>query len=576
MLTAITSALRGRLGPAGTPVNCTTDSTGFARSLATPVAAGRRPAGADEILRIAFLCAPLLLPICSSSAQMILAPGEIIIASRGWGSVFGPLQAPGKASALISGRDLSTIAVVTRGVGPSLIADNGNLSILAVSQNKLIASSSSVLGRFDVNLSTGDRTLLPGTDGPLWTGSGEMLRIDDDVMLAVADDFAAGMTGDGKIIRYRFSTGESILVSGVARGDGVVMHRPRSLTRLDTDSIAVMESNLGSNRLPGSILYRVDIVTGNRQVISTIAPGATPRYTSTGGVRSASTSDIATRGTGPVFARANRGVVFVGGRLLVAGTVEGSNSGGFVEVDLMTGDRTLFAGTALDGSDVVTVPFGPGSDTYEPDAPTSLKSLNDRTIFFTETFNPNRAWRLDINNKRVNIVADLDPQILPDYRSSAKFSGLTIAPCEGTGAGFVIDQQPVGLSVCQHGTASFAVHGSSAGPFEYQWRKNAIPIDSVINSTAATPTLKIINASSADVGSFDCVVTNACGSLTSDPATLVVCAADFNCDNFINGDDFDAYVPAFVGGDQAADFDGNGFVNGDDFDAFVTAFEAGC
>ncbi len=54
------------------------------------------------------------------------------------------------------------------------------------------------------------------------------------------------------------------------------------------------------------------------------------------------------------------------------------------------------------------------------------------------------------------------------------------------------------------------------------------------------------------------------------------CAADFNNDGFVNGDDFDAFSLVFVDGDAAADFDGNGFVTGDDFDAFVAAFEAGC
>jgi len=54
------------------------------------------------------------------------------------------------------------------------------------------------------------------------------------------------------------------------------------------------------------------------------------------------------------------------------------------------------------------------------------------------------------------------------------------------------------------------------------------------------------------------------------------CPADFDQNGFTNGDDFDAYVVAFVDGLIEADFDGNSFVNGDDFDAFVVSFEAGC
>lgn len=61
-----------------------------------------------------------------------------------------------------------------------------------------------------------------------------------------------------------------------------------------------------------------------------------------------------------------------------------------------------------------------------------------------------------------------------------------------------------------------------------------------------------------------------------DSLCVPTCAADFDHDGFVTGDDFDAYVSAFELGDPGADFDHNGFVTGEDFDAFVLAFEAGC
>lgn len=54
------------------------------------------------------------------------------------------------------------------------------------------------------------------------------------------------------------------------------------------------------------------------------------------------------------------------------------------------------------------------------------------------------------------------------------------------------------------------------------------------------------------------------------------CAADFNRDGFVNGDDYDAFASAFDAGAPAADFNHDGFVNGDDYDAFAGAFDAGC
>lgn len=54
------------------------------------------------------------------------------------------------------------------------------------------------------------------------------------------------------------------------------------------------------------------------------------------------------------------------------------------------------------------------------------------------------------------------------------------------------------------------------------------------------------------------------------------CAADFNRNGSVTGEDFDIYLADFEGGGLASDFDGDGFVTGDDFDAFVVAFEQGC
>jgi len=60
------------------------------------------------------------------------------------------------------------------------------------------------------------------------------------------------------------------------------------------------------------------------------------------------------------------------------------------------------------------------------------------------------------------------------------------------------------------------------------------------------------------------------------PGQLPRCPSDFNNDGFVTGDDFDAFVDAFVMGDIAADFNDDGFVTADDYDAYVEAFFAGC
>ncbi len=75
--------------------------------------------------------------------------------------------------------------------------------------------------------------------------------------------------------------------------------------------------------------------------------------------------------------------------------------------------------------------------------------------------------------------------------------------------------------------------------------------------------------------------TTVVGSMQNEVGRLTMCVwyettADFDGSNFVDTDDFTAYVQAFESGDGNADFDRSGFVDTDDFSAFVTAFEAGC
>lgn len=83
-----------------------------------------------------------------------------------------------------------------------------------------------------------------------------------------------------------------------------------------------------------------------------------------------------------------------------------------------------------------------------------------------------------------------------------------------------ISGQPSSQMLCAGSSASFNISLSGSGPFSYQWRKdgNAIP-----GQTTATLTLNSIGAS--DAGTYDVLVNGACGSITSDPATLAINSA---------------------------------------------------
>jgi hypothetical protein len=80
-----------------------------------------------------------------------------------------------------------------------------------------------------------------------------------------------------------------------------------------------------------------------------------------------------------------------------------------------------------------------------------------------------------------------------------------------------VQSQPLNQTVCDGGTGSFNVSVAGTGPFSYQWRKDSVDLP---GETGAS--LSLSNVSTADSGAYDCVITNACGSVTSDSATLAV------------------------------------------------------
>jgi hypothetical protein len=81
----------------------------------------------------------------------------------------------------------------------------------------------------------------------------------------------------------------------------------------------------------------------------------------------------------------------------------------------------------------------------------------------------------------------------------------------------VITTQPSSLSVCLGTPATFTVSATGKGPFSYQWYRNNLLIPGANNSFYT-----IASASFADAGSYYVVVSNECGSTSSDPATLGV------------------------------------------------------
>ncbi len=524
------------------------------------------------------------------------------IGSRPWGSIYSPGVSTGAPNDLVTGPDILTSQV--RGFGPSIASPGGHFSLLPIPTGNILVRTGawSEYGLYRVDPASGDRELLPGTSAPLWASTSEMLLWDPGTVLVVADDFVAAASGggvatdDAKILRYDLATGATTIVSSSTVGDGVVMFRPRAMVRLDAGSIAVAEvgaiSLSGSD--PGMLLYRVDIATGNRTVLSSIGWHPAWRRTSTGGVPSPTGDTVPPRGTGPTFTVGVRGMAIVGGRIFIGGTVEdnGTYDGGIIEVNAVSGDRTLRIGTALDanGGRLHVAP-GPGSTTLLPSAPTSLQAFDSTSIAFCATFGPNSIWRYEFDDNRLTPLVNLTPGV-----ENAGFTALAVIQSNCNAATLQIDQQPTDVTACGGQPTALEVSAAGTGPIAYEWYV-ACPAGSgpwvsvsdglnqpfgvgacgfvAVGASGPELTVQFQNLGTL-AAAFRCTVSNQCLSRTSDEAIVTECRADFNCSGARSVQDIFDFLEAYFSGDPRADFNNSSQTSVQDIFDFLEAYFAGC
>lgn len=128
--------------------------------------------------------------------------------------------------------------------------------------------------------------------------------------------------------------------------------------------------------------------------------------------------------------------------------------------------------------------------------------------------------------------------------------------------------QPASSASCLRGEVTLAV--AAAGATSYQWRKNGEEIEGAVSAT-----YEFSDSLVTDGGIYDCMVTNECGTVLSEPALVSVCPADFNCDGGIDGDDVSAFFLAWENGEFTSDVNGDGGVDGSDVSEFFVRWEAG-
>jgi len=136
--------------------------------------------------------------------------------------------------------------------------------------------------------------------------------------------------------------------------------------------------------------------------------------------------------------------------------------------------------------------------------------------------------------------------------------------------------------------ATFTATTNAADPSGIAWRHNGSTLANgptawgSIIAGASTGSLTITNISASDTGTYDAIVFNACGSLTSPPVALSLCYP--NCDGstsapMLTANDFQCFLNSFASGAPYANCDQSTtspVLTANDFQCFLNLFAAGC
>lgn len=154
---------------------------------------------------------------------------------------------------------------------------------------------------------------------------------------------------------------------------------------------------------------------------------------------------------------------------------------------------------------------------------------------------------------------------------------LSTVSCDLSWAGAEFTSQPGNVSTGPGGTAVFTAVVVGDPGLSLRWHRNGIPLidgDGIAGSDTATLTINPVRVALA--GEYTLIVTTDCDTLSSNPATLTVCPADYNLDGTLDFFDYLDFVADFSTEAPRSDVNGDNTIDFFDYLDFVAAFDAGC
>ncbi len=200
----------------------------------------------------------------------------------------------------------------------------------------------------------------------------------------------------------------------------------------------------------------------------------------------------------------------------------------------------------------------------------------------------------------LTVLASGDLVVGGAFQTAGESVSASLARYSFGGTAPEVTGQPAGALACMSGSASFHVAGAGTAPLSYQWQVQysggwlsltdgaGVPIGpSYAGNVQGSSTSQLTVGSVTDlfahsnVVQFRCVVTNSCGSVNSNAATLTRNSADFNGDGDLGTDSDIAAFFACLSGNccpacGSADFNADGDLGTDkDIEAFFRVLGGG-
>lgn len=290
----------------------------------------------------------------------------------------------------------------TRGIGPSL-AETLIKVITTRSGRILTLASARTTPLLEVDPSTGDRSALPISNGNNGVQTVVLTQVDQRTVLVGNGRSSFLPDIQSELFRVDLTTNVVSRILGGLRGDGPVFGSITSVDLLDHQTAIASEFSTVAD----SALYRVNLSTGDRSIVSLLGPFAASRRVITGGVLSSTFTTFGPDGFGggPVGNSASYPASVLDGVVYTAISTQPIANryySGVLSVDTATGDRALRLGYALLGGNLVAAPAIPGLEIDFGSASAINRGLHDE-LLVGEGFYPTRlfGWNPRANTGRI-------------------------------------------------------------------------------------------------------------------------------------------------------------------------------